>query len=165
LVPEFRERPLYNDAIFDNILTIGLPGRLAASRFLAGEAWNAGRNSAGSEGHDQCVGPDMSDGCHGLAGAGAAAAQLFKTTVDARGRRNTAIGMTVSYPCSFRRPLLYFFPLTLGGQVNKLLIDMIPVYFVGGSGNIRIFASVKFELNTALVIELSFPLYQISGNC
>jgi len=107
----------------------------------------------------------MPDGCHGHAGVGAADAQLFGTAVDARDRRDTTIGMTVSYPCIFRMRPLYFFALTLGRQVNKLLIDMIPVYFVGGSGNNRIFASVKFELITALVIELSFPLYQISGNC
>ena len=92
-------------------------------------------------------------------GAGAADEQLFRTAVDARGRRNSTIGMTVSYPCGFGEPQLYFFALTLGGQVNKLLIAMIQVYFVGGSGNNRIFASVKFELITALVIELSFPLY------
>ena len=85
--------------------------------------------------------------------------------MDACDRCSTTVGMTVSSPCIFRKPPLYFFPLTLGSQVNKLLIDMIQVYFVGGSGNSRIFASVKFELNTALVIELSFPLYQISGNC
>ena len=104
-------------------------------------------------------------GARRLQEAGTGHAQPPGALMDRRDRRSSTVGMTVSSPSIFRRPPLYFFPLTLGSQVNKLLIDMIRVYFVGGLGNSRIFAGVKFELNTALVIELSFPLYQISGNC
>ncbi len=173
--PEFKERRLYNDAIFYNILTIGpRKDRLPPGIVGRGAAWQ--RKSEGAPGRRGRISRPQSplsmqlwkpDGWVPMARQGPRAtdAQPLRTAANARDRHSTTIGMTVSSPRCSRTLPLYFFTSTLGRQVNKLLIDRIRVYFVGGSGNSRIFASVKFELNTALVIELSFPLYQISGNC
>jgi len=96
LVPEFRERRLYNDAVFDNILTTGFPGQ-------AGGLLVPGRRGVEWQPH--------SDGGHGLAEVGAADAQPFGTAVDARDRRKMTIGMTVSYPLHLPEAAIVLFPV------------------------------------------------------
>jgi hypothetical protein len=53
----------------------------------------------------------MPDGCHGHAGAGAADAQLFGTAMDARYRRSTTIGVTVSYRLHLPEAAIVLFPV------------------------------------------------------